>query len=289
MPNIRPIDMMLVDDIFEMGSGYVLSFNDRTFAQFFADELQINIDDPRYEDQGTSKAKRLRCFLNKVDLATSVKALNALWELREAMRIRASRKEWVENAHEQFQALLHRMQGKPAPTAAPAKPATPVIDRTKLLAIKQQLIDLSTLQAQARGYAFEKWLQELFNFYGLNAREPFRLNGEQIDGSFLFQAETYLLEAKWQAAPTPAADLHVFQGKLEQKAVWARGLFVSNSGFTQEGLDAFGRGKRVVCMDGLDLYETLNREIPLTDVLERKVRRAAETGAPFSRVRDLFV
>jgi hypothetical protein len=41
-------------------------------------------------------------------------------------------------------------------------------------------------------------------------------------------------------------------------------------------------------MDGLDLYEMLNREIPLTQVLERKVRRAAETGAPFMRVRDLF-
>jgi hypothetical protein len=66
-----------------------------------------------------------------------------------------------------------------------------------------------------------------------------------------------------------------------------RGLFVSNSGFTDEGL-AFGRGKRVICMDGLDLYEMLDREIPLKQVLERKVRRAAEIGAPFVRVRDLF-
>ena len=41
-------------------------------------------------------------------------------------------------------------------------------------------------------------------------------------------------------------------------------------------------------MDGLDLYEMLDREIPLNQVLERKVRRAAETGAPFMRVRDLF-
>jgi hypothetical protein len=32
----------------------------------------------------------------------------------------------------------------------------------------------------------------------------------------------------------------------------------------------------------------LDREIPLNQVLERKVRRAAETGMPFFRVRDLF-
>jgi hypothetical protein len=63
---------------------------------------------------------------------------------------------------------------------------------------------------------------------------------------------------------------------------------VSNSGFSEDGLVAFGRGKRVICMDGLDLYEMLYREIPLNQVLERKVRRGAETGMPFLRVRDLF-
>jgi hypothetical protein len=31
-----------------------------------------------------------------------------------------------------------------------------------------------------------------------------------------------------------------------------------------------------------------DRELPVTQVLERKVRRAAETGSPFIRVRDLF-
>lgn len=84
------------------------------------------------------------------------------------------------------------------------------------------------------------------------------------------------------------AELHTFHGKIEQKAAWTRGLFISNSGFTEEGLVAFGRGKRVICMDGLDLYETLNRTLSLNDVLDKKTRRAAETGAPFVSVRDLF-
>ena len=30
MPNIRALDMTLLDDIFEMGGGYVLDFSDRT-------------------------------------------------------------------------------------------------------------------------------------------------------------------------------------------------------------------------------------------------------------------
>ncbi|WP_278647456.1 restriction endonuclease [Burkholderia lata] len=98
----------------------------------------------------------------------------------------------------------------------------------------------------------------------------------------------HLLEAKWQIQSIGAAELHTFHGKIEQKAAWTRGLFVSNSGFTDDGLLAFGRGKRVLCMDGLDLYKMLDRETPLTQVLERKVRRAAETGSTFVRVRELF-
>jgi len=41
-------------------------------------------------------------------------------------------------------------------------------------------------------------------------------------------------------------------------------------------------------MDGLDLYDTLEREIPLDKVLERKIRRAAESGVIFESVRTLF-
>jgi hypothetical protein len=41
-------------------------------------------------------------------------------------------------------------------------------------------------------------------------------------------------------------------------------------------------------MDGLDLYEMLQRGLPLDHVLDRKIRRAAETGMAFIRVRELF-
>lgn len=286
MPNIRALDLKLIDDLFEMGSGYVLDFSDRTMSQFFAEELNVDIDDDAYREQGGSKAKRFRCYLNKVDLPTAVRTLRALWDYREGARKHRGREEWVENAEGRFHSLLNRMQGRP--DARPAAPPKAAYDRPKALALKKRLIELSDLAPQPRGYAFEAWLRDAFNFYGLEAREPFRNRGEQIDGSFLLQGETYLLEAKWESAKTPAADLHAFEGKLQQKAAWARGLFVSNSGFTEDGLVAFGRGKRVVCMDGLDLFDTLDRELPLNLALDRKVRRAAETGLPFERIRDLF-
>lgn len=286
MPNIRSIDMQFLDQLFEMGGGYVLNFSDRTMSRFFAEELNVDIDDPTYAEHGGSKGKRLRCYLQKVEIPALVKTLKALWEYREAIRMRDRKAEDVENAQGRLLSLINRLEGKP--DAQPAEAPKAAYDRPKLLALRNDLIAFAQLAPQARGYAFETLLRELFNVFGLQAREPFRLKGEQIDGSFVLQGETYLIEAKWQAAQTGVADLHTFHGKLEQKAAWTRGLFVSNSGFTEDGLIAFGRGKRVICMDGLDLFDTLSRELPLNHVLENKVRRAAETGLPFARVRDLF-
>lgn len=157
-------------------------------------------------------------------------------------------------------------------------------------ALKAKLIEVSQLEPHPRGYAFEKFLQELFEAHTLAPRGSFRLIGEQIDGSFELASETYLVEAKWQNGLTGAGELHAFGGKVGGKAAWARGLFISQTGFSGAGLEAFARGNRtsIVCMDGLDLYEALDRQIAISDVIARKVRRAAESGQCFQRVRDLF-
>ena len=60
MANIRTVDQEILDDVFSMRGKYVLDFSNRTFASFFADKLNIDINDPRYEQSGTSKVNRLR-------------------------------------------------------------------------------------------------------------------------------------------------------------------------------------------------------------------------------------
>ena len=109
-----------------------------------------------------------------------------------------------------------------------------------------------------------------------------------IDGSFMLANATYLLEAKWHRELTGAADLHVFEGKLGQKAHWARGLFVSYSGFSVDGLHAFGVGKKTICMEGKDIFQMLEQRVPFDEVIERKARRAVETGRPFIPLSELF-
>ena len=78
--------MLFVDEIFEMGGGYILNFSDRTMSRFFAEELNVDIDDPTYAENGGSKGRRLRCYLQKVDIPTVVRTLRALWEYREDIR-----------------------------------------------------------------------------------------------------------------------------------------------------------------------------------------------------------
>ena len=151
-------------------------------------------------------------------------------------------------------------------------------------------LELSRLQPQPRGYGFERFLTKLFDAHGLAPRGAFRLTGEQIDGSFVLDNETYLLEAKWQNPPVDVGDLLTFSGKVARKALWSRGLFVSDSGFSPDGLEAFrGQPTQIVCMDGLDLHEIVTNCAPLGEIIKIKVRRAAETGRAHVPFRELRV
>lgn len=71
---------------------------------------------------------------------------------------------------------------------------------------------------QKAGLALEKLLTRLFTLNGLAPHEPFRVVGEQIDGSFELDNEVYLLEAKWHKESRPAADLYIFREKIEGKS-----------------------------------------------------------------------
>ncbi|MBB4631585.1 restriction endonuclease [Sphingosinicella soli] len=286
MSSLKEIDFRTVDDLvdFIRGRGYVLDFSDRTYSQFFAAELDADIDHPMYATHGGSKGKRLRRFLELADDATAARTLRALWELRSDYV--GEGKDPVAGAERKYQALLARLGA--AGEVPPSEPAGPAFDYEKVAALKAEVLELTAMAPQKRGYAFERFLVRLFDLFGMKPREPFRNRGEQIDGSFLLHGVTYLFEAKWQNEPTDAKDLRDFEGKLNEKAAWARGLFISHSGFSESSLETFGRGKRTICMTGLDLYEMLERSIPLNDVIDRKVRRAAEDGRPHTAVRDLF-
>ena len=166
----------------------------------------------------------------------------------------------------------------------------PPNDPARLSALKRELVTISDLEPAPRGFAFEKFLNQFFDFYGLAPRGSFRLRGEQIDGSFQHDGQTYLLEARWHNAQVGRAALARLNETVTSKARWSRGLFVSYAGFSPDGLASFdsGRPTALIAMDGLDLHEVLDRNLSLPDVITAKARRAAETNHCHVQVRLLY-
>lgn len=275
---------------FRDGRGYVLDFSDRTMSQFFLGELEIDIDDPLFAADGTSKARRLRSFLTLADTPTCVRALKALWQYRQAALANQRKDEPVVNAEGRFLTLIQGLESGSSADVINGDPFAAVrqVNVDQAAQLKRALLDIHKLAPQARGYAFETFLQQLFEASNLQPRAPFRNTGEQIDGSFQCRGDIYLVEAKWVVNPVGAGELHIFQGKISQKAAWTRGVFISYYGFTDVGLEAFGRGKSLICISGKDINDALDKHIPFADVIDRKVRAAAETGSVFVPLDKLF-
>ena len=155
--------------------------------------------------------------------------------------------------------------------------------------LKSEFISLTSLDPHKRGYAFQDFLIRLFDAFVLQPKKSFRIVGEEIDGSFDLNQDTYLMEAKWHAEQTAEADLLIFSGKVSGKAIWSRGLFVSYSGFTQQALKAFAVGKptNLIGMDGQDIFFILEGRMTLQEAIIAKARRAAETNSFFTSVFEL--
>jgi len=65
MSDLTNIEKLKLEKLFEMGSGYVLGFSNRTFQEFILGDLGIDIYEEKYNYASGSKANRLRAFWNE--------------------------------------------------------------------------------------------------------------------------------------------------------------------------------------------------------------------------------
>src|SRR5262249_20796742 len=144
----------------------VLNFSDKSMAAFFANDLNIDIDDAQYREDGNSKAKRLRCFLRKSDDATVVRVLSALYQYRSTLLETGYRIDTPPNAEGRFLELIARLGGKPAATLDRGiAPAPAFSQRERYAILRDELIQLAALDPHPRGYAFERFLNTLFTAF----------------------------------------------------------------------------------------------------------------------------
>lgn len=64
MSDLTSVEKLKLEKLFEMGSGYVLDFSNKTLQEFILENLHIDIYDDKYDYASNSKANRLRAFWN---------------------------------------------------------------------------------------------------------------------------------------------------------------------------------------------------------------------------------
>src|SRR3546814_6521084 len=134
MVSLKRSDIRILDDAFDMHSGYVLNFSDRTMAEFFEDEFGVDIYQEKYGFDGTSKAKPLRAFIETEDEYTVAKVARTLWQHRENLSRYQNKASEAEALKARFFDLVARIKG------GGSVPRTDALDRERKSKRLEELI-----------------------------------------------------------------------------------------------------------------------------------------------------
>ena len=276
MSNLTFLEKSKFEKFLGMSTGYVLDFSNRTFAEFVLDSTGLDIYDSRYDYGSGSKANRLRAFWQKEENGLVGRLMSDMLDYSGTTGPLQDSCRQIVTRLLQDGSLARFVNGH-----------TRAADCSRL---KEEFLRLAAERDRNKaGLALEKLLNELFEIFELRPRQPFRVVGEQIDGSFELDGQVYLLESKWERDALPEADLLIFRGKIEGKSTFTHGVFIALNDISAPARDAITRGKApsFFVMNGHDLMMVLSEAIGLTDFLRKRVRLLAEEGCvciPFSEL-----
>lgn len=213
MSSLSAADMRFLDIVLQMGDGYCLNFSDRTFAHFFAETVNIDIDEERFRVEGTSKGKRMRYFLRSQPDHVVARLLGALWGYRADLVLPGYRTADQEGVEGRFRSIVDRLSsgGGLATDAIERFTADPTLD--ELVAGIQRDIDAGVPEValdRLHTYCMKKFA------HLLQRRDPSITPAATLNA----RAGQYLNEAK-KAAKTH----HPVSFKIMTSAVEAFELF----------------------------------------------------------------
>lgn len=112
MSSLKMLERNCIEELFGMGSGYVMDFSNRTFNEFFRESARVDIYTDKYAANGDSKAKRLRAF---IELEPDLLVGKALSDLLEYWRYKTPQPDAKEAAlAERGKQAVERLLGKSA-------------------------------------------------------------------------------------------------------------------------------------------------------------------------------
>ncbi|QDW19013.1 restriction endonuclease [Flavobacterium sp. KBS0721] len=157
----------------------------------------------------------------------------------------------------------------------------PKLNKDEIKNLFNRLYNESLFTPQQRGYEFEKIIEAQLKNEKLEPRASYKLKGEQVDGSFFWKGQTFLLEAKWVKPKIPASTIYAFKGKLDGKFHTTSGIYIAVNGYSNDVEDAlkFGKSLNIILFDSSDVKLIFNGEVTFLDVLKFKLREAGDTGS----------
>ena len=167
---------------------------------------------------------------------------------------------------------------------------TKVQREEKLSELNNEFLSLfSNSNHQQRGFALEKIIYNLYQFFEFEIQKPYKIKDEQIDGCYKHEKFDYLLEIKWIDGKVRQDDLAIFDKKIDKKAKSTRGHFIAMDGFGDDAIKSIsGNEPRIILMDGEDLVLILSGKISLHDAIKAKVDKLVKEGNTFYRLKNIF-
>lgn len=165
-----------------------------------------------------------------------------------------------------------------------------VVARSQLTfdSLRNRLDDLcKELGTQRAGYVFQDWFYDLMDFFDVDNRRPYTIEGRQIDGSITVDGTTYLVELKFTAEQADATAVDSHLKKVNDKADNTMGIIVSMSGYSSVAVSeaSFSRSP-LLLLDASHLYFVLGGLGTFPDLLRRVRRHSSQEGKAYLAVSD---
>ena len=141
--------------------------------------------------------------------------------------------------------------------------------------------------SQEAGYEFEKWFYDLMDYFEVDNRRPYKIEGRQIDGSVTIEGTTYLVELKFTSNQSDAPDIDSFKNKVVTKADNTMGIVVSISGYSSVAIKEASRDKTpLLLLDFKHLYMLFTGSLRFSEMVARVRRHSSQTGQAYLAVED---
>ena len=172
--------------------------------------------------------------------------------------------------------------------AAAAEREKVVRSQDDLAKLKDRLDGLCTdIGTQTGGYSFQSWFYDLMEYFEVDNRRPYKVDGREIDGSITIDGTTYLVELKFTASQSDAPDIDALLKKVNDKADNTMGIVLSMSGFSSVAVReaSFSRSP-LLLLDHSHLYMVLGGSISFPDAVRRVRRHSSQEGKAYLPVNE---